>query len=65
MMKTQQNIVVREYGSAHDYAKDARSMARQGWKVASVTTSQKRGLINFLLFFWPRKSVTVVTYERV
>lgn len=57
-------VVVKTYNSPGDYSKDAPRMARQGYTVVSQSSSQKRGLINFLLFFWPRKTVTVVTYGR-
>jgi hypothetical protein len=60
----QGQTVVRQYGSANDYAKDARKLAKQGWSVLNTTTVQKRGLISFILFFWPRKSQIVVTYTR-
>ena len=59
---TQQAVVVKEYGSTGAYQKDARSMSKHGYDVLHTNTLQKRGLINFLLFFWPRKTVTQVTY---
>jgi hypothetical protein len=57
------SLVVKQYGSADAFAKDARKMAKHGYRVAQQSSVQKRGLISFLLFFWPRKSLTVVTYE--
>lgn len=57
-------VVVKTYSSPKDYANDAPRMARQGYSVVSQSSSQKRGLLSFLLFFWPRKTLTVVTYGR-
>ena len=59
---TQQVVVVKEYASAGEYQRDARKMSARGYYVLHTNTVAKRGLINFLVFFWPRKNVTQVTY---
>lgn len=63
--------MVREYGDADVYARDARKLADQGWSVGHTMHRQPRAgcgrllTLGLLTLLWPPKPRIVVTYVRV
>lgn len=55
-------VVVRQYKNAKRFSADARTMARNGYRVVSQSMLEKRGCLSMLQFWIPKRSI-VVTYE--
>ncbi|HEU0164617.1 MAG TPA: hypothetical protein VFQ54_06185 [Thermomicrobiales bacterium] len=63
--------MVRTYTATKDYSKDAKQLAKEGWRVAEVTRHERRrGCMRILMmgviFAWiyPPKPEIIVRYER-
>lgn len=72
MARRKQPVIVKQYIRSKDYEKEARKLAKQGYRVAHTVTEQPRsgclriialGGIGALL--WKPKNITTVTYELV
>ena len=61
-----QKTVVKTYESPQDYEKDAKKMARKGYRVVSVNLGPERRRLGAVLVkgvFAKRRAETTVTYE--